>query len=116
MEIKNGIITSATITNDSHGMLSAYIQLDYGGAGQSFGGHVLHQPFKAKTRHVKDQGNYCGEFIWKVMEVAEVSEWSQLVGKTVRAKADHGGIEAIGHIVKDIWFSPSEEWYDADNV
>lgn len=108
METRNAIIESATITNDDHGCLSAWVHLDYGGSGQGFGGYVLYQP--DIFTHSKNQKNYAGHFIWRVMEVAGVSKWSQLQGKTVRVQCDRSRVHAIGHIVKDDWFTPSEDF------
>ncbi len=104
IEIRNAIITSATITNDDHGLLSAWLMLDYGGAGQGFGGYVLYLP-KSFTHHALL--SHAGHFIWRVMEVADVTEWGKLVGKTIRVRCEQSHIEAIGHIVKDDWFNPS---------
>lgn len=105
-EIKNAIITSATITNDDHGALSAWLHLDYGGTAQGFGGYALYLP-KSFTHH--DMQSVAGHFIWRCMAIAEVSEWSKLKGKTIRVKTElgwGGSILAIGHIVKDDWFEP----------
>lgn len=107
IEEKNAVITGASITNDDHGILSAWVFLDYGGGGQGFGGYVLYTP--RETAH-QESGNYAGLFIWRVMEVAEVSEWAQLKGKTVRVRHEHDKVHAIGHIIKDTWFNPSEEF------
>lgn len=109
-EIRNAIIKGATITNDDHGLLSAWVHLDYGGSGQGFGGYSLYLPDNFKHNSIKESGNYAGHFIWRVMEIAGVSEWSQLKDKTVRAKSEHGKVHAIGHIVKDDWFNPSEDF------
>ena len=108
IEIKNAIIKSATITNDDHGLLSAWLHLEYGNSGQGFGGYSLYLP--KDFTHSTNQKNYAGHFIWRVMEIAEVSEWSKLVGKTIRAKADHGKVYAIGHIIKEDWFNPSDDF------
>ena len=101
-ELKNATITEVRLSNGDHGLLSAWLTLDYGGSMQNFGGHALYNP-NHKTP------NYAGLFIWRVLEVVDVSEWSKLVGKTIRVRAGHNGVEAIGHIVNDVWFHPSEE-------
>jgi hypothetical protein len=100
----NAIIESATITNDDHGVLSAWLFLDYGGTGQGFGGYALYLP--ASFTHSTNQKNLAGHFIWRCMEVAAVHEWSELKGKTIRVRHEHSTVHAIGHIVKDDWFDP----------
>jgi len=109
VEIRNAVIENATITNDDHGLLSAWVYLDYGGSGQGFGGFSLYLP-KSYAHHDLCGPNYCGHFIWRVMEVAGVSRWDQLKGKTVRAKCEHSKVHALGHIVKDDWFNPYEDF------
>lgn len=106
-KIKNAIIKSATITADDHGCLSAWVHLDYGGSGQGFGGHVLYLP-KSYSHH--ELKSVAGHFIWRVMEVAGVSKWGDLPGKTVRVKQEHTKAHAIGNIVRDDWFCPEEDF------
>ena len=110
--IKNAVIEDASLSSRDHGLLSSYVMLDYGGVTQGFGGYCLYLP-KSFTHHTLQ--SVAGHWIWSVMEVAEVSDWSKLKGRTVRVETDgkRGKIIAIGHIVKDIWFRPEQEFEGA---
>jgi hypothetical protein len=107
MEIQNAIIESASITSDDHRILTVWLSLNYGGSGQGFGGYALYLP-KSFTHH--ERKSFAGHFIWRVMEIAGVTEWSDLIGKTIRVRKTHSGVEAIGHIVNNDWFVPREDF------
>lgn len=107
IEIKNAVIKSARISSADHGILDASLSLDYGGTGQVFGGYALY--VSKASKHWKLNG-VAGHFIWRVMEVAGVTEWSSLVGRTVRVRAEHSKVHAIGHIIKDDWFCPADDF------
>lgn len=106
IETKNAVIKSVRISNADHGCLSIWLDLDYGGSGQAFGGFSL---FRNGKTH-KDSGARCGHFIDRVLKVAGVTNWDQVAGKTIRVLADHSSIEGIGHIVEDIWFRPKVDF------
>lgn len=105
--VKNAVIESAVLDIGDRGFLTAFITLDYGGTGQVFGHYALYLP---KTFKHHNLNSVAGHFIYRVMMVAGVDKWHELVGRTVRVSASHSGISAIGHIVKDDWFTPSEEF------
>jgi len=106
-ETKNAVIAGVVLAKEDHGLLTAWLQLDYGGTRQGFGGYCLYVP---KRPTIGKTGNFSGHFIWRCMEIAGVMDWDKLKGKTIRVKCDHNKVYAIGHIVKDDWFSPEEDF------
>lgn len=109
METGNAIIKRATLTTEDYGILSAWLTLDYGGSGQSFGGYSLYSPGSP------DQASIGGYFIYRIMQVVGVTEWSELAGTAIRVRASHERVEAIGNIIKDDWFEPAKELQRANN-
>jgi hypothetical protein len=115
MKEQNAIIKSADISNDDHGLLTAWIFLEYDSGGQGFGGCALYLPKSFK--HHNTGGNFAGHWIWRVMEIAGVAHWKDLPGKSIRVRHDVKGesilgatIHSIGHIVKNDWFDPAKEF------
>jgi hypothetical protein len=106
-EIRNAIISSVSIDTGDRGLLTAWLHLDYGGSGQGFGGYALYLP-KSYSHHNLE--SVAGHFIFRCMEIAGVEKWENMKGKTIRVKASHSKVEAIGHIVKDDWFNPSVDF------
>ena len=104
VEIVNAIIKSARLNDSDRGILTAWLDLDYGGSGQGFGGYSLYLPKSYKNHDIK---SYAGHFIWRCMEITDVTDWAKIPGKTVRVKIKNRLVVAIGHIVKDDWFEPS---------
>ncbi len=107
IEIKNAVIESASISFEDRGFLDCSITLDYGGSGQGFGGYTLYLPKSWKHHKLESPA---GHFIFRVMEVAGVQRWDQLVGRTLRVRAEHSKVHAIGHIVKNDWFCPADDF------
>ena len=107
IETKNAIIESASLSTGDRGFLDCWLTLDYGGSGQGFGGYVLYLPKSYGHHELK---SVAGHFIFRVMEVAGVDSWDKLKGRTIRVKSEHSKVHAIGHIVRDDWFNPSEDF------
>lgn len=106
-EIKNAIIESAVLDDAGRGFLNAWVNLKYDGGGQGFGGYTLYLP-KTFSHHKLESP--AGHFIWRCMEIAGVSRWDHLKGKTVRVDADHHKVYGIGHIINDDWFYPEDDF------
>jgi hypothetical protein len=105
MEQGNAVITGAWIEIDEFETLNAGISLDYGDSAQVFGGNGLYT-----IKRGVDGKNYAGCFMYRVLEVAGARRWDELKGKTIRAIYDDAHVEAIGHIIKDMWFNMREEF------
>jgi len=50
-----------------------------------------------------------GHWIYRIMQVAGVDEWDQLVGRKVLARQDGERTTAIGSISGGEWFVPADE-------
>lgn len=103
---ENAVIKKARITSDD-GLLTAWLDLDYGGSGQGFGGYGLYLP-KSFTHHSLE--SLAGHFIFRVMEIAGVTEWDELPGKAIRTWHNHSTVWEIGHIINDDWFCPAKDF------
>lgn len=98
----NAVIAGVSLCDSEHGGLSSFVTLDYGiGGCQGFGGWMLYMPNKSR-----DIG---GMWVWRVMEIAGVSEWASVKGQPVRVHSDFNGVHGIGHIINDDWFVPALE-------
>lgn len=106
-EIKNAVIESVSLGFSDRGFLDCWLTLNYGGSGQGFGGYTLYLP-KSWDHHKIDSP--AGHFLFRCMEISGVEKWENMKGRTIRVKATHCGIKAIGHIVKDDWFCPSDDF------
>ena len=91
IETKNAIIERTFLGFEDHGIFTAFITLNYGGGGQTFGGYSIGS-----------------EFIEQVLKTLDLESWEELKGQKVRVKAEHGKVHAIGHFLNDKWFNPAE--------
>jgi hypothetical protein len=111
MKIVNAIIENVELEIEDHDILTCMLFLDFGGSIQGFGGYAL-----GNSNCLQNKKNYCGHFIRRCLEVSGVNNWNKLKGKTVRVRFLEGTynekINAIGHIVKEDWFCPEEDFME----
>lgn len=107
MEIRNAVIDHVSLGIDDHKILTMWLGFDYGGLNQMFGGYALQLP--PDFTHYERKG-FAGHFIYRVLQIAGVEKYEDLVGKTVRVKCDHSKVYEIGHIVKNDWFNPQKDF------
>ena len=105
-EIKNAIIRAVDLTTEN-GFLETWLTVEYGDDTiQKFGGTVLYLPEGYKNHDINSPA---GHAIHRIMSIADVSDWNEIVGKSVRVTIEDNVIKAIGHITKDIWYDPSKD-------
>lgn len=90
---RNAVIRSTFLGREDHGIMTCFIDLDYGGSSQGFGGYALER----------------ATFLTKVLDTLEVTSWEKLPGTRLRVRQDAGKVHAIGHFIKDAWFTPAED-------
>lgn len=101
----NAIIEEVNITIEQ-GFLTMDLCLDSGYYTSLFGGEVLYSNNENSSR-----ANVCGLFLYRCMQIAGVDNLKDITGKAIRILiGDDDKIEAIGHIVKEDWFDPSQEF------
>lgn len=103
---ENAIIDYERISVERGSFLTAGIGVEYGDGGkQGFGGEFC-QPFLLVCFQTAVQAEF---HIAQILKCAGVDQWHKIVGKPVRTIHDNSRIISIGHITKDIWYTPSKE-------
>ena len=86
-----GKVTSVNLGTQDHGVLTLWLNIDYGGSGQDFGGFVLDD--KSDEEHGERVGHACGtDFILRLLRLFGVSSLEEIVGKPVYAIRDKEGL------------------------
>jgi hypothetical protein len=105
-ETVNAVIDSTFLGIEDHDALTVSIFLKYGDSVcQGFGGYCLGDAL-GKT-------SWAGYFIRRLLEVCGVRSWRRLEGcaiRAVRETCNNGKILGIGHIIKDDWFYPEDDY------
>lgn len=97
----NAKIVSAEIGFEDHGIFTAVLTFDFGGARQGFGNYDLRV------------GNSAYKFISGILSTVGVIDWSKLPGTIVRVRRyePRGLIKEIGHAIEDRWFVAERDIY-----
>ena len=101
----NGKIHSTMLGIEDHGIMTFFINVDFDGGGQGFGGYALDGK-AGKVGHSKSI-----QAIRQILQTVDVMKWEDLKGKYVRIRKEkeYGGpIKAIGHIMENRWFDIEE--------
>lgn len=96
-EIKNAVVKSVSLELTDHGILSSFVHLDFGGAGQGFGGYDL-------------RGENASIWIQNLLRVFDVRDINNIKNKPCRVKGTNAHLSEIGHFIDDEWFNPKEEF------
>ena len=105
-QIRNARIRSTQLGIEDHGVLTAFLHLEYAGSVQGFGGYALDDWREKEGRRV---GTAWGmEFIARVLALVGAEKWEDLPGHYVRADCDYSKVHRIGHITEDRWFDPQD--------
>lgn len=106
-EMKNARIvsTSLGVAMSDHGVLSFYIHLDYGAAGQGFGGITLDtvNPDREKPGQPTRIPTTLAANLLLGIDTVFGCDWEKLSGTPCRAYGDWGKVLAIGHYLEDKW-------------
>jgi hypothetical protein len=107
MEIRNATVEDVRIEIEDHGILTAWLFLDYGNCEhQGFGGYAFDR--YDSVSGCRKGVAFGSEFILQCLKICDVFSWHHIKGKNIRVKSEDGVIKEIGHITKDLWFNPKE--------
>lgn len=117
IETKNAKITSTMLGFEDHGIMTLFLNLKYGqSSAQGAGGYCLDAPLKVKGVFKRRIGTALGmDLIMSILKVVEVNTWEDLPGKTIRVKATHNKVHAIGNLLSDDWIDFDEFFRTANN-
>lgn len=112
-EIKNAKIDGVRLGYEDHGIFTCSLTMNYGGAGQGFGGYSLDTPNGKRGKDSRRIGTAYGmEFLIHVLKTVGVDTWEELKGKHIRVDCEWGKVHGIGHIIEDKWFYPENDLVD----
>ena len=104
--VTNARIRSTMLGIEDHGIMTFFLNLEWSGAGQGFGGYALDGK-SGEIGHAKSI--IC---LRRILETVGVEKWEDLKGQLIRIKKDDewGTIKTIGRILEDKWFDIDAFW------
>jgi len=113
--IKNAVIRGTTLGYEDHGMLTAWVHVEWDNGGVGFGGNCLDEVVSdANGKFLRREGHAYGmEFIARILKTVGCDTWEKLPGEPVRVSFDHDGLVggrciSLGHYLKENWFNPKD--------
>jgi len=98
-----GKIKSTNLGKEDHGIMTFWLQFDFGGSGQGFGGYALDDYSEEEKRRI---GTAAGmDAIIQILRVCDVNNWEDIQGKTLYALYDN---DEYGQLIKGIKGLPFE--------
>lgn len=85
IETKNATIRKTQLGYEDHGILTVSLGLDYGSAGQSFGGWALDSYKDHLKRRVGTQAGL--DFIIAILKTLELTNWEDLPGRPLSQRS-----------------------------
>lgn len=87
-----GKVTSVRVGTEDHGFMTVYLQFDYGGSGQGFGGHILCNFDRQLNRRV---GTAAGlDYIMQLAKALDVNDLHDAKGRTYWVLREDEGFNA----------------------
>jgi len=102
-EIKNAVISSASVCLERDTFISLSLCFDYGGSGQC--NSIC---FGVADKNKIVEPNYMAHYIGRILKLVGVDSVEKLKGQAVRVDCSFGGIFRIGHCLEDIWYDISK--------
>ena len=107
-KILNAVVERAKLYFEEHGCLCLDLTVKHAGGYQAFGGVNLGSRFQKAYK--PDGGDCAFWYIKRVFDICGVDNLNEIPGKTIRVRLEDERIEAIGHIIKEDWFSPKNDF------
>ncbi len=79
-----GTIKSTHLGDEDHGIVTAYVHVEWPGGGIGVGGYCLDKPLKVDGKFIRRQGTAYGlDHLMQIMATVGVDRWEKLPGKQV---------------------------------